>query len=345
MVGSTLGWSQNMLQGADYIDLTDGVESEAPRLFSGDAWTGLDLDPESCVVRLDDATHEEINRIAAEMRMLPLPLLLRTPDQFDMPRLCGVMQEVNKLLIDGPGIGVVDALPLETLEQDEAVALFWVLGYFVGPLVAQTWDGTMMYDVTDTGKTFSYGVRASRTRSTLVFHTDNASGRALPDMVGLICLRQAAEGGESRFCNLGTIHNRLLEEYPKALERLYRPLYYDRQAEHAEGQPKVSCGPMFSWEGDRLCVRANVDLVRKGYDVAGVDIDVETKSALEALIRVTADPSLWVELPLCRGQLQFLNNRRIAHYRGEYQDSPDPTLKRHLVRTWHRRTGQPTFDG
>ena len=31
----------------------------------------------------------------------------------------------------------------------------------MGQNVAQKWDGTMVYDVTDTGKKFGYGVRGS----------------------------------------------------------------------------------------------------------------------------------------------------------------------------------------
>ena len=46
-----------------------------------------------------------------------------------------------------------------------------------------------------------------------------------------------------------------------------------------------------------------------------------------------------------RGQLQFLNNRKIVHYRSRFVDDEDPARKRHLVRTWYRESGLPTYDG
>ena len=66
---------------------------------------------------------------------------------------------------------------------------------------------------------------------------------------------------------------------------------------------------------------------------------------LRRLETITSDPALWFELPLDSGHLQFLNNREIAHYRSPFTDQPDATKKRHLVRTWHRDWGRPTYDG
>jgi hypothetical protein len=89
-----------------------------------------------------------------------------------------------------------------------------VLGQLIAAPVAQKWDGTMIYDVTDTGRQFGYGVRGSWTNVELSFHTDNAFGVAPPDYVGLLCLMPAREGGISRFCSLYTVHNEMLRRHP-----------------------------------------------------------------------------------------------------------------------------------
>ena len=162
---------------------------------------------------------------------------------------------------------------MDDLDREEATALFWILGQLLGQAVAQKWDGTMLYHVRDTGQPYSYGVRGSTTNVELGFHTDNAFGVAPPDSVGLLCINPSREGGVSRFCSLYTVHNRLLGRYPRALERLYRPLFWDRQAEHAPGRPKVARAPMFGFDGRRLRSRVNVSLVRKGYDIAGEAMD------------------------------------------------------------------------
>ena len=73
--------------------------------------------------------------------------------------------------------------------------------------------------------------------------------------------------------------------------------------------------------------------------------DAEAAAALEALESVAADPALWIEQELKRGQIQYLNNRDVVHYRSAFADHPEPARKRHLVRTWHRDWGAPDYDG
>jgi alpha-ketoglutarate-dependent taurine dioxygenase len=211
--------------------------------------------------------------------------------------------------------------------------------------VAQKWDGTMLYDVRDTGQRYSYGVRGSYTNVELVFHTDNAFGNAPPDYVGLLCLQTARAGGVSRFCSLYTVHDRMREQYPRLLQRLYRPLLWDRQAEHPPGEPKVAYAPMFRFDGRRLAVRANVSLIRKGYDIAAIALDAELDDALAALEEITASADLWFEQALERGHLQYLNNTEIAHYRSEFHDDEEASLRRHLIRSWHRERGRPSYAG
>ena len=110
---------------------------------------------------------------------------------------------------------------------------------------------------------------------------------------------------------------------------------------------RVAWAPVFSRDGaGRLRARANASLIRKGYAVAGVGMDEETRRAVEALEEVVSDEDLRFELPLARGQLQYLENRRVAHYRSAFtDDGRDPAAKRLLVRMWHRDEGLPTYDG
>ena len=309
------------------------------------AWLAADVDSGECVVALDDAARDEVLEIARRMRAAPLPVLLRAPEQFCMTALGDFMQRARQLLEGHPGIAVVDRLPLDAMELDDAIAVFWVLGKLLGRPVAQKWDGTMLYDVRDTGQRYAYGVRGSYTNVELLFHTDNAFAVAQPDYVALLCIQPALKGGVSRFCSIYAVHNRMLAEYPRELERLYRCVLWDRQAEHAAGAAKVAKAPVFAYHEGRLCARLNVSLVRKGYDVAGVAMDSETRDALAALETVADHPELWFELPIERGQLQFLNNRDVAHYRSEFSDHQDPARKRHLVRAWYRERGLPTYDG
>jgi len=318
------------------------LSAEAARLRT---WHGADVAPERCVVRLDDAALGELRAMARTMQAEPLPLLLRRAQHFQIPALRAVMARARELLDHAQGVAIIDALPLDEVDQDTARALFWVLGELVGRQVAQKWDGTMLYDVRDTGQAYGYGVRGSYTNVELVFHTDNAFAVCPPAYVGLMCLHPAREGGLSRFCSLYAVHERLRAVSPEALERLYRPMLWDRQAEHEPGAPKVLCAPMFRCVDGRLVTRANVSLVRKGYQVAGDEMDAALDRALQAVEAVSREASLWFELPITRGHLQYLNNVNTAHYRSDFVDHDEPQRKRHLVRSWHREHGRPVYDG
>jgi len=309
------------------------------------AWLGADIKPQDCKIALMPAELDELRSVAERMQRNPLPTLIRKTSQFKMSLLPAFTSRVKERLDSQYGVAVIDALPLDEMDEDTAVALYWILGQFIGRQVAQKWDGTMLYGVRDSGQKYEYGTRGSYTNVELMFHTDNAFGISLPDYVGLLCLHPALTGGVSRFCSLYSIHNKLLKEYPKALRRLYQPMLWDRQAEHEPGGPKVTRAPVFAFDGRQLTGRINVSLIRKGYEVANTELDAETSDALGALQAVGDERSLWFELAVERGHIQLLSNTSIVHYRSEFTDDPDPMLKRHLIRTWYRDRGLPTYNG
>ena len=333
---------------SDVLDLTHEVVAlpvDSDARSRERAWLSHDLSDRDWVIEIDHPALVEIDRLIAEMKATPLPLLLRTPDRFEMMHLRALFSKAKHELDHGTGFVVFDKMPIDDHDLDDIIACYWVLGQLLGPTVAQKWDGTMIYDVTDTKKAYSYGVRGSATNVELVFHTDNAFGRHVPDYVGLLCRYPALSGGVSRFCSLYAVHQRLLQEFPDALSRLYQPMYFDRQAEHADGAPRASLAPFFSWRDGHLMCRANSSLVRKGYAVAGIEMDEALEAALKAVDTVTSAPDLWVEAPLERGQIQYLNNHELGHYRSTFVDSEDEDRKRHLYRLWHRAEGDRTYDG
>ncbi len=309
------------------------------------AWQAADIQPEDWTVHVSKDAISELQGMVSHMRAHPLPVLLRTLEEFSIPHLLDVMASTKNALDCRFGFCVVHDLPIDDYEIDEIVACFWVLGQLVDRPVAQKWDGTMIYDVIDTGEEFRYGVRGSYTNVELPFHNDNAFGTSVPHYVGLLCRNSAMKGGETRFCSVYNLHNRLLTTSPKLLKRLYRPVFFDRQVEHAKDADTTVRFPMFSWDGQRLSARVNISLVKKGYAVANEPLDHELEDALQAIQEVTSDSNLWVEAPIQRGQLQYLNNLDVLHYRNTFEDHEDSNLQRHLYRTWHRNSGSRAYDG
>ena len=319
---------------------------EGPRLVDKSrTWLAKDLMDGDWLISLDQIAYDEIHAMIKQIKAHPVPMYLRHPDQFDIPNLRQVYVKCKTILQEGVGFSVINKLPIDEYEIDDIITVYWILGQLIGPNVAQKWNGTMVYDVTDTKQKYGYGVRGSATNVELVFHTDNAFGRCVPDSVGLLCRNNAKSGGQSRFCNLYSLHNRMEDEYPNELARLYKPVFFDRQAEHADGAPIVTFAPFFSWLGDRLRCRANTSLIQKGYELIEQKIDVSLLEAIEAIEAVTSSPDLWIESSLKRGEVQYLNNHEVGHYRSDFEDHCHVDKKRHLYRLWHRSNGDITYDG
>ena len=85
--------------------------------------------------------------------------------------------------------------------------------------------------------------------------------------------------------------------------------------------------------------------MRKGYEVSGETIDNALSGALDAIDEVSTSQDLWFEAQLQRGQIQYLNNHEVGHYRSEFEDFDEPDKIRHLYRLWHREAGSASYDG
>jgi hypothetical protein len=253
------------------------------------------------------------------------------------------MAEVRRRLRDGVGLAVVDRIPVERYTVEQCGIVGWLLASLLGRPVAQKWNGAMVYDVRDTGKALEYGVRRSVTNLELQFHTDGAWLPLPAELVGLLCVNAAREGGVSRFVSLATLHNEMHRRHPDLLPRLYRPFWWDRQAEHAPDEDRVAHQPVFSWDGRALLCRYYDGLIRNGHELRGESLDAEGEDALAAVRAVVDDPRLWVEFTIQRGQLQYLDNRQFAHSRTEFRDWDEPHRKRHMIRFWNRDEGRRSF--
>jgi alpha-ketoglutarate-dependent taurine dioxygenase len=152
------------------------------------------------------------------------------------------------------------------------------------------------------------------------------------------------EGGLSRFVSLVTAHNELRRRRPDLLARLYRPFHWDRQSEHAPDAPRVSRQPVYEYAGGVLASRYYEDYVVNGSRMAGVELDVEGREALEAMRGLVDDPANWVEFRIEKGQLQYLNNRQFAHSRTAFKDA-GPGRGRHMLRLWNRDEGTWHLEG
>ena len=316
------------------------------RLEGREAWTRADLSEADWRVVLSSEALEEIAEVARLLERQPVPLLALRPDSFPMPHCREAMAQVSRILADGVKFALVERLPVEDLSVDMAKSIYWMLASMIARPVAQKLDGTMIYDVTDTGAKPlpGSGVRPDKSNVDLQFHNDNAYNAVMPEVVGLLCIRRAARGGQSKVMSFATAHNALKDQFPELLPRLYQPFWFDRQREHDPAEEATFAAPVFVNKDDQLLARLGQHQIRNGYALQG-EMDERTRAALEAIDSVFRDPALQFEFDMQPGDMQFARNCEVGHSRTEFEDFAEPEKKRLLVRLWLRDAGAPGYIG
>ncbi len=316
------------------------------RIDGKQAWVRDTLRQSDWLFTLDDACRRELSVVVEDVRANALPLLLLTPDMFELAACRKLAGEARSALNEGASFAVVDRIPLEVITQDEAKILYWLFSTMIARPVAQKLDGTMVYDVHDTGMQAlpGSGVRPDKTNVDLTFHNDNAYNQTMPEIVGLFCLRQAQTGGLSRAISFQTAHNCLLADYPDLLPRFYQPFPFDRQKEHFAGEEPIFSAPLFEYDG-RLRARLAPYQVKNAFAMRGEPVDAETAAATTALDEIFSRSELIAEHYMQPGQIQYVNNRAIGHSRTGFVDHVNPDLRRYLVRLWLRDAGRRGYRG
>jgi alpha-ketoglutarate-dependent taurine dioxygenase len=312
------------------------------------AWVGNQLQPDDWRLEIPADCRAELDATAELLGPDPGPdleaLTRLSPASFDLAHCRAFTATVRDRLARFPGFVILDRLPVEGLSKAQATALYWLLAGLVGRPVAQAYCGTLLYDVHDTGKKIAPTVRGDLTNQELYWHTDYGFNRMPPHEIGLLVLQTAREGGVSQMISFHTVHNEMLRRHPALLPRLYRTFHWNRQREHAPGEPLTYRHPIFSYDG-ALRTRFNRRLIKVGHEIVGEPLDKQGADALEAMIEILEDPALRVEFVLEPGQIQLVNNLEFCHRRTAYLDDDDPARRRHLVRIFLRDEGGPGYDG
>ena len=91
-----------------------------------------------------------------------------------------------------------------------------------------------------------------------------------------------------------------------------------------------------------IFIRGYIDLA---IDEGHVTLSDKEKEALNYMDEVCSRPDIRFEFLMEPGEMLFVNNCLIMHSRTQFEDSPDPALKRHLLRLWLRQDDRPASKG
>jgi hypothetical protein len=232
-------------------------------------------------------------------------------------------------LLWGRGFAVLRGLPVDD-DPVRVAARLWLLGRTVGAPVAQNARGHLLGHVTDLGyDAADPATRLYQTNQRQGFHTDSA------DVVALLCLRTAVEGGRSSLASAAAVFNAVLAADPELVGALFEPVATDHRGEQPAGTPPWFEIPVLSWLEDRLSViyqRRYIDSAQR-FDGAPKLTDRQ-RAALDLLDAVLDDPALSLEMELAPGDVQLVHNHQLLHDRTAFVDDPDPARRRHLLRLW-----------
>ncbi len=300
-------------------------------------WTRDSIREEDYVIELDAQAAAGIVKVRDELVARGKSLTTVVPEDFHLPEFARAAGEIRRRIDEGVGFALLRGLPFSEWRDEDATMLYWGIGTCLGTPLPQNRSGDRVYLVTDSGKSATdYGVRGSRTNTDLVFHTDSASAFAdsVPDILGLLCLRRAIEGGRSRVVSAHAVYNQLLARSPRLLEELHRPFFFDRSAETKDDEDPVTAAEVFTTSGGSVRARYNRFWIELGHRIAGTDLTAERRQALVALDAALEDTANVFEFDLRPGDVYFNTNHTVLHNRTAFVDSPDPSRRRCLVRLW-----------
>jgi alpha-ketoglutarate-dependent taurine dioxygenase len=243
---------------------------------------------------------------------------------------------VRAALERGRGFAIIEGLPCHQYTCAQQQVFYWLVGQGLGSPMEQNVQGTLLYDVRDTGQDVRTGARYSVTNAETGFHTDNSFGETVLDYVGLLCIQPAKSGGHNRVVSMYSAHNQLLAHHADMLPTLYHPFHIDRRGGLRPGDSCTIRRPILEWKAQELVCRYLRYWIEAGHEKAAQPLTAAQKEALDVLDEVLKDPELHAEMTLRPGEMFFINNRWLLHTRSAFEEHPEPERRRHYVRLWLR---------
>jgi hypothetical protein len=247
---------------------------------------------------------------------------------FHLPLLKKVSQEWLEELNNGRGFMLLRGLPVDEWGFELSQCAYAGLGLNLGILASQNSAGDVLGHVRDTGADPKDPlVRLYKTNQAQGFHVDGA------DIISLLCLRGARSGGKSRIASSVSIFNTILERRPDLVPLMFEPFHFDRQEELAAGEDPTFAIPLTYYDGDNLRMFYIGWYIRDAQRHEHVPRLTSTQQELLSLIDSVAD-ELALDMDFQPGDIQLLKNSTILHGRSAFEDWPDVSMRRHLLRLW-----------
>lgn len=297
------------------------------------SWRGPDLsDSDEWVLPLDERHAGELLAALEATETAGRDFLEMTRENFVLPTVGPMLESMVDDLVDGRGFVLVQGVPIEGLTERQVELMYWGIGLYVGVALAQGLDGADLFaHVRDEGvdrHANTGGGLLNRHTGGLPFHTDSS------DIVGLLCIRPALRGGASTIVSTTAVHDEIVRRRPDLAEVMYEQWWFDRK--RGDGPDSFAQCPIYGVnDGGQLFAFYGPDLYRTATRADHVpDLTDAQLEAMELIDELNSSPEFRLDMNFEAGEIQFINNYTVMHSRAEYEDHPDPALKRDLIRLW-----------
>lgn len=239
----------------------------------------------------------------------------------------GWIQEIDY----GKGLVFLQGIPVARYTKDDCALIFWGIGAHMGEAQSQSLAGDRLGHVVNLGGD-NPRYRAYQNSTELALHTDAT------DIVGMMCLVPAREGGLSGYAGAAAIYNELLNHHPDVLPILCEGFHYHLFGEHAPGESPVTeeKTPVFSEKDGCLSISYLRSYIEMAFAHMGKEKTAAESEALDTLDQVAHGPKCFRQFMLSPGDMLFFSNYTVLHNRTAFVDDDDLDKRRHLLRLWLR---------
>ena len=229
---------------------------------------------------------------------------------------------------NGCGFAVLGGLPVAEWGEELSRAALCIIGSYFGEISLQNREGEFVLDVIDKSAPYDSQFRGYHSNAFLEFHNDGTN------IVALMCMETARQGGESLLISATTVYNELSTSRPDLIPVLMRGYRHSRRNQALPGQAPVmeNATPVFSFiDGvfHNCYSRISIDSSLQ----QGLIQSDEEREALDAIDAILELPGLALNMEFRQGDIQLVNNFTLLHSRKAFIDH-SPDRRRHLMRLW-----------
>lgn len=296
------------------------------------AWMASDyLSDSAWLYRLSAQDLDEVDAAVAAVRARGLVPPNCDASDFTIPTFGRTLARYARELEHGRGFFVLRGIPVGRYDLETVKAMYWGIGVHLGVPVFQNTRGELMTHVADKGDDYDdVNTRLYTTAAAANPHNDPS------DVVGLLCVREAAEGGRSMIASAMSIYNRVVVEHPEYLPILNRGFPHDLRGEGTtrklnETTPNI---PVFSDYAGKISCCLNSKSSRTARDKQGLPMNDLELAAIRYIEDLAVSPELCLTMDFQPGDIQFLNNYVTIHTRTAFRDGETADKRRLLLRLW-----------